>query len=46
MMQSWSVLRVSENSPIGEFDSGASSLTIWRAVQEALPHVDLVYVTD
>jgi glutamate racemase len=45
-MQSGSALRVSGNSPIGVFDSGVGGLTILRAVREALPHEDLVYVAD
>ncbi len=46
MMQPGSAPRVSENSPIGVFDSGVGGLTILRAVREALPHEDLVYVAD
>ena len=45
-MQSGSAPRVSENSPIGVFDSGVGGLTILRAVRDALPHEDLVYVAD
>ncbi len=46
MTQSGFAPRVSENSPIGVFDSGVGGLTILRAVREALPHEDLVYVAD
>ena len=46
MTQSGTAPRVSENSPIGVFDSGVGGLTILRAVREALPHEDLVYVAD
>ena len=45
-MQSGSAPRVSKNSPIGVFDSGVGGLTILRAVRDALPHEDLVYVAD
>ena len=40
MMQSGS------NSPIGVFDSGVGGLTILRAVRQALPCENLVYVAD
>lgn len=46
MMPSGSTPRVSENSPVGVFDSGVGGLTILRAVREALPHEDLIYVAD
>ena len=35
-----------KNSPIGIFDSGVGGLTILRAIRDALPHEDLVYVAD
>jgi len=46
MMHGGSAPRVSKNSPVGVFDSGIGGLTILRAVREALPHEDLVYVAD
>lgn len=36
----------SASDPIGVFDSGVGGLTILRAVREALPGEDLVYVAD
>jgi glutamate racemase len=36
----------SASSPIGVFDSGVGGLTILRAVQQALPSEDLIYVAD
>jgi glutamate racemase len=35
-----------DENPIGIFDSGAGGLTILRAVRQALPCEDLVYVAD
>lgn len=32
--------------PIGVFDSGVGGLTVLKAIQEALPHEDLVYLGD
>jgi glutamate racemase len=32
--------------PIGVFDSGVGGLTVVRAIREALPHEDLVYLGD
>src|SRR6185436_12480620 len=37
---------IPENSPVGIFDSGVGGLTILRAIREALPHEDLIYVAD
>jgi glutamate racemase len=32
--------------PIGVFDSGIGGLTVYRALREALPHEDLIYLGD
>ena len=32
--------------PIGVFDSGVGGLTVLRALRQALPHEDLVYLGD
>ena len=32
--------------PIGVFDSGVGGLTVLKAIREALPHEDLVYLGD
>jgi len=34
------------NAPLGFFDSGVGGLTVVRAVQELLPHEDIVYLGD
>ncbi len=39
-------MRSARDNPIGVFDSGVGGLTILRAVREALPSEDLVYVAD
>jgi glutamate racemase len=36
----------SRRLPIGVFDSGVGGLTVLRALREALPHEDLVYLGD
>lgn len=38
-------MSVSSN-PIGVFDSGVGGLTVYRALREALPHEDFVYLGD
>jgi len=37
---------VTRDAPIGVFDSGLGGLTVARAIREALPHEDLVYLGD
>lgn len=34
------------DAPVGVFDSGLGGLTVARAIREALPHEDLVYLGD
>ncbi len=34
------------NAPLGVFDSGLGGLTVVRALREALPHEDIVYLGD
>ena len=34
------------NHPIGVFDSGVGGLTVFRALEAALPHESLVYLGD
>jgi glutamate racemase len=34
------------HSPIGVFDSGVGGLTVFRALREALPHEDFIYLGD
>jgi len=36
----------SSASPIGVFDSGVGGLTVYRALREALPHEDFIYLGD
>jgi glutamate racemase len=38
--------RFSTRAPIGVFDSGLGGLTVARAISQALPHEDLVYLGD
>jgi glutamate racemase len=38
--------RVTANAPLGVFDSGLGGLTVVRALREALPHEDIVYLGD
>src|ERR1700735_5634488 len=33
-------------SPIGVFDSGSGGLTVYKALRQALPHEDFVYLGD
>ncbi len=33
-------------APIGVFDSGVGGLTVLRALREALPHEDFIYLGD
>jgi len=40
------VISVADAAPIGVFDSGLGGLTVVRAIREALPHEDLVYLGD
>ncbi|MBR3687442.1 MAG: hypothetical protein IKL85_00025 [Lentisphaeria bacterium] len=35
-----------DNRPIGLFDSGLGGLTVVRAVREALPDEDVIYLGD
>ena len=37
---------MSDERPIGIFDSGMGGLTVMRAIREALPHEKLVYLGD
>ncbi|MEO8166571.1 MAG: glutamate racemase, partial [Betaproteobacteria bacterium] len=39
-------MQPTNENPIGVFDSGVGGLTILRAVREALPSEDLIYVAD
>ncbi len=39
-------MTVTKNLPIGIFDSGVGGLTVLRAIHEALPHEDLLYLGD
>jgi len=34
------------SNPIGVFDSGVGGLTVYRALREALPHEDFIYLGD
>jgi glutamate racemase len=36
----------SRTGPIGIFDSGSGGLTVFKAIREALPEYDLVYLGD
>ena len=38
--------KLSNNAPIGVFDSGLGGLTVWREVRRALPAESLVYLGD
>ena len=38
--------KLSNNAPIGVFDSGLGGLTVWREVRRALPTESLVYLGD
>ena len=46
MMPAGSGPRLPQSSPVGVFDSGVGGLTILRAIRQALPHEDLIYVAD
>tara|TARA_Y100000768_G_C23917689_1_gene653219 strand:- start:42 stop:878 length:837 start_codon:yes stop_codon:yes gene_type:complete len=35
-----------KNAPIGVFDSGMGGLTVLKALQEALPHEEFIYIAD
>ena len=37
---------MSNNQPIGIFDSGVGGLTVYRALREKLPHEDFIYLGD
>ena len=37
---------MSDNRPIGVFDSGVGGLTVARAILESLPNESLIYVGD
>jgi glutamate racemase len=37
---------VSQQGPVGVFDSGVGGLSVLRAIRVALPHEDVVYVAD
>lgn len=37
---------MTDNRPIGIYDSGLGGLTVWREVRRALPHESLVYLGD
>ncbi len=37
---------MSSQNPIGVFDSGVGGLTVYRALREALPHEDFIYLGD
>lgn len=39
-------MRGSESAPIGIFDSGVGGLSVVRAVRDALPSEDIIYVAD
>lgn len=38
--------RVHADAPIGIFDSGVGGLSVWRAIRQALPGEDLLYLAD
>jgi len=38
--------QVTQQAPIGVFDSGLGGLTVVRAIQRRLPHEDLIYLGD
>jgi glutamate racemase len=42
----WGVSVTNAFAPIGVFDSGVGGLTVYRALREALPHEDFVYLGD
>jgi glutamate racemase len=37
---------MADSAPVGVFDSGLGGLTVVRAIRQALPHEDLVYLGD
>ncbi len=43
---SWQIQRMSQDKPIGIFDSGVGGLTVLRHIRTMLPAEDLVYVGD
>ena len=40
------ICEMSDNRPIGVYDSGLGGLTVWVEVKKALPHESLIYLGD